>query len=498
MSPRYLKAFGDKILATGANHLVFHCYIHQPSTDPAPGWTMNHYGTTFNRHVTWWNQARPWVESVSRSAVMLRQGRTVADFCRVIGDDESIVNPDFDNRQTFWDAPAGYANDWMSFGNLVNLFHADQGEIVSSAGTARYRFIVLPERDRMTLEAVKKVRELVEAGGVVLGPCPMARAGLRGGEAADKEFSRHVAALWGAETQPVQNRTVGKGRVLTGMTVDAALALLDVKPDLTWTTTDAAPMVRWHHRRDGLRDIYFLANGSSNALRAAFSFRVANCTPEIWYPETGEVRSPSAFRFEKDRTEIPVELGPSESVFVVFDPDGKVHPKASSINTSPLMEFSGPWNVSFQGLEAPPPQVFEKLIPLNKHANPAVRFFSGTAVYSTTFETRTLDSGSRVFLDLGEVREVAEVFLNGESLGIAWKSPFRFDVTGKLRAGKNELVIRAVNTWANRLIGDAALPEAERHTWTSFTHYKKTDTLPDSGLLGPVTVQTATEINLKP
>jgi hypothetical protein len=339
MSPRYLKAFGDKILATGANQLVFHCYIHQPSTDIAPGWTMNHYGTTLNRHVTWWNQAQPWVQSISRSAVMLRQGRTVADFSRVIADDESIVNPDFADRQVFWDAPAGYANDWMAFGNLIDLFHVDQGEIVSSAGTARYRFIVLPERDRMTLEAVKKLHELVEAGGVILGPRPAARAGLRGGEAADKEFAQHVAALWGNEA--VQNRPVGKGRVLTGMTADAALALLDVKPDLTWTTADATPVIRWHHRRDGSRDIYFVANGSSNALQAVFSFRAAGRTPQLWYPETGIIRSPAAFRFAEDRTEIPVELGPAESVFVVFDPAGKVYPKAASVSTLPLTEISG-------------------------------------------------------------------------------------------------------------------------------------------------------------
>ena len=493
MSPRYLKAFGDKILATGASHLVFHCYIHQPSTDLAPGWTMNHYGTTFNRHVTWWSQARPWVQSISRSAVMLRQGRTVADFSRVIADDESIVNQDFADRQIFWDAPAGYANDWMDFGNLVDLFHVDQGEIVSSAGTARYRFLVLPERDRMTLEAVRKLYELVDAGGVILGPRPAARAGLRGGEAADKEFFQLVAALWGTEPKPLKDRSVGKGRVLSGITVDAALALLDVKPDLTWTTAAAEPVVRWHHRRDGRRDIYFVANGSSNALKATLSFRVTNSVPQIWYPETGEICRPAAFSFANGRAELPVDLGPAESIFVVFDPDEKVLPETPAqtiINMSPLVEISGPWKVNFEGVEAPASQVLEKLIPLNKYNDPAVRFFSGTAVYSTTFETRTTNFGSRVFLDLGEVREVAEVVLNGEALGVAWKPPFRFDVTGKLHSGTNEVLIRAVNTWANRLIGDAALPETERHTWTSFTHYKKTDTIPDSGLIGPVTLMT--------
>jgi hypothetical protein len=539
MSPRYLKAFGDKILATGASQLVFHCYIHQPSNDPAPGWTMNHYGTTFNRHVTWWKHAQPWVQSVSRSAVMLRQGRTVADFCRVIGDDESIVNPDFADRQVFWDAPAGYANDWMGFENLVNLFHVDQGEIVSSAGSARYRFLALPERDRMTLEAARKLRELVEAGGVILGPRPSARAGLRGGEAADREFAGHVEALWGPKNKPLQDRPVGKGRVLTGITVDAALAALNVKPDLAWITTDTAPLIRWHHRRDGGRDIYFIANGGGNTLRASLSFRVANRRPEIWHPETGTLRHPAVFRCAGERVELPVVLGPSESIFVVFEsetngphfeditkdgqslwPQGKApagsfpevwrQPGGEIImetsepgdyllgNSRPLSikpppapaELGGPWKVSFDGVAAPKPQVLDQLLPLNKHSVPDVRFFSGTAVYSTTFESRSPDAASRVFLDLGEVRELAEVVLNGKPVGVVWKPPFRLEVTGTLRAGRNEVEIRVINTWANRLIGDAALPEAERHTWTSFPHYKKTNPLPDSGLLGPVRILT--------
>jgi len=163
------------------------------------------------------------------------------------------------------------------------------------------------------------------------------------------------------------------------------------------------------------------------------------------------------------------------------------------------MELHGPWNMSFQGVEAPQPQVFEKLIAWNKHSDPSVRFFSGTGEYRQEFIFNATASGSNVltWLDLGEVRELAEVVLNGELLGVVWKPPFRLDVTGKLRAGRNELSIRVINTWANRLIGDAALPEAARHTWTSFTHYKNTDALPDSGFLGPVTLRTMQKIELR-
>lgn len=162
------------------------------------------------------------------------------------------------------------------------------------------------------------------------------------------------------------------------------------------------------------------------------------------------------------------------------------------------LELTGPWKVSFEGAAKPAPQVFERLIPWNTHPDPAVRFFSGTAEYRQEFALPDGIIGNNriIWLDLGEVRELADVSLNGKPLGIVWMPPFRLDVTKALRPGKNELVVRAVNTWANRLIGDAALPEADRTTWTSFTHYKKTDKLPDSGLLGPVRLQTETRLTI--
>ncbi len=549
MAPRYLKAFGDKILAAGGNQFTMHCYIHQPSGDPAPGWTMNHYGTTFNRHVTWWKQAGPWLESIARSQVMLRQGRTVADFCRLIGDDEAIVDPDFADRQVFWDAPSGYANDWAGGKNLLRQFTVENGEIVATSGGARYRLLVLPDRDVMTLDAVKKLHGLVEAGGAILGPKPTAREGQQGGQASDKEFFENVTALWGTDSQ--QDRCVGKGRVLTGMSVDAALKLLGVPPDLAWTTAAKDPKVFWHHRTDGKRDIYFLANGGNATLDASFSFRTAGRAPEIWNPENGLIRKPAVFQIADGRTAMPLTLAPSESLFVVFGPDpaGKnfvsvsrdgeklwprdsgpapgipdvwIQPDGSAVMETPVsgayafanalnktasvtvpampqpLDLNGPWHVSFEGTAKPAPQVFERLIPWNTHPDPVVRFFSGMAEYRMAF---TLPDGipgvnRAIWLDLGEVRELAEVSLNGKPLGIVWMPPFRLDVTKALLPGKNTLVVRALNTWANRLIGDAALPEADRSTWTSFTHYKKNDKLPDSGLLGPVKLQTKARVQI--
>lgn len=548
MSPRFFKAFGDKILAAGGNQLTLHCTIHQPSGDIAPGWTMNHYGSTFNRHVTWWKDTAPWLDSIARSQVLLRQGRTVADFCRMLGDDEAIVPCD-DRANAFWNAPAGYANDWITKSYLLNQLGVENGEIVSSSGSARYWLLVLPESDRMSLETVKKLSELVNAGGVVLGSKPAAREGRQGGEAADKEFARYVGELWGDELR--QDRTVGKGRVLTGMTVDEALAAIHVKPDVTWTTASTSPKIYWHHRRSDQRDIYFLVNGNGETLKATFSFRIEDRAPEIWNPETGGIRKTALFREADGRVELPVELAPYESLFVVFDKgaswphfesvsrdgetlwplgtgpaagipgvwsqsDGKIVMEALlpgeyvlgnpsketlKVKVEPLpkpLELAGPWKVTFEGVAKPAPQVFERLIPWNTHSDPVVRFFSGTGEYRMEFTVPDADMGKDVgaWLSLGDVRELAEVSLNGKSLGIEWTAPLRVEVTKELRSGKNEIVIRAVNTWANRLIGDAALPEDKRSTWSSFTHYKKDDKVPDSGLLGPVRIEFARRLTV--
>jgi hypothetical protein len=120
-----------------------------------------------------------------------------------------------------------------------------------------------------------------------------------------------------------------------------------------------------------------------------------------------------------------------------------------------------------------------------------VKYFSGTATYRTTFDfsdEKSPAANSKYFLALGEVQVMARVKLNGQDCGIAWKPPFRVDVTTALRAGKNSLEIQVANLWPNRLIGDAALPEQQRLTWSSWEPFTKDTPLLKSGLLGPVKI----------
>jgi hypothetical protein len=141
------------------------------------------------------------------------------------------------------------------------------------------------------------------------------------------------------------------------------------------------------------------------------------------------------------------------------------------------------------------------LTDLAKHNDAGVRHFSGVATYHLTFTSPTVsrsgNSTSRAFLDLGNVSVMAQVKLNGRELATLWTAPWRVDVTGALVPGDNVLEVRVANLWPNRLIGDAALPAEQRVAWTTWNPFKPDAPLPESGLLGAVTLQAAETIRLK-
>jgi len=182
--------------------------------------------------------------------------------------------------------------------------------------------------------------------------------------------------------------------------------------------------------------------------------------------------------------------------------------------------LSGPWQLSFPpGWGAPAEVTLDKLISWTGHAAPGVKYFSGTATYRKQFQYKAGKRNGKSELDLGAVKNLAEVRLNGKNLGVVWKPPFRVDVTHAIRSGSNELEMRVTNLWVNRLIGDEQLPEdcqwsgsslkewpqwllegkpspTGRFTFATWRHWKKDDQPLESGLLGPVTIQTFQKINI--
>jgi hypothetical protein len=162
---------------------------------------------------------------------------------------------------------------------------------------------------------------------------------------------------------------------------------------------------------------------------------------------------------------------------------------------------TGPWEVRFApGWDAPESVVFPELSAWDKHENAAVKHFSGTATYRKTFRLDAEQAGRPVRLQLGEVKYVARVSVNGKDLGVVWTDPWAADLSGAVKPGDNDIEIDVTNLWPNRLIGDAALPESQRRTKTNirleavrtvkpFEGYGANDPLLPSGLLGPVRLE---------
>jgi hypothetical protein len=214
----------------------------------------------------------------------------------------------------------------------------------------------------------------------------------------------------------------------------------------------------------------------------------------------GALRDLPEFRAENGRTVVPLSLPPSGSCFVVFRRALSDQPKSPSGKNSPdlkkVAEIEGPWTVAFDPKWGGPGQVtFDTLDDWTQRTEPAIKFYSGRATYRKTFDAgeSVRTPGNRVYLDLGTLRCLAEVRLNGKDLGVLWCPPWKVEVTGLLKPTGNAMEIDIVNVWANRIIGDMVLPPDKRVTWTSLGDtimaLKPGGRLVPSGLCGPVTFQ---------
>ena len=496
--PFLLKGMGDLQFCRGLNRMIFHCSVHQPYENMVPGLTHKLWGEHFDRFNTWWNYSGAWIDYLSRCQFLLQQGQYQADVCYWFGEgaplsvDEMTLN-----------MPAGYAFDFCSSENLLQMQVKD-GRIVLPSGMS-YRYLLLPDADRITLPVANKIRELVEAGARVIGgKPPVGVPGLTGYPQSDEAVKKIAKELWES------------GRIAPVKTLDATFKQDKLLPDFE------GKGLSFIHRRIGDLEAYFVSQQQNQADQVACTFRVAGKVPELWDAETGAVRSLPEFAEKDGRITIPLHFDPMQSWFVVFRPKAADRGQQGAKNFpewKPVTELAGPWQVSFDPKWGGPASsvAFEKLADWSQQADTKVKYYSGTAVYRKEFELSESQIGkqqSGTYLDLGKVEVMARVKLNGRDCGIAWKPPYRVDISAAVHAGKNELEIEVVNLWTNRMIGDEQLPEDSRWqdgvlqewpdwfkagkpsssgrvTFTSWRHYNKNSPLVPSGLIGPVTLQAA-------
>jgi hypothetical protein len=491
-SPLTLKKVADYWMAQGINRLVFHTSAHQP-LDTKPGNTM--VGTHLNRNITWAEQARPFMLYLTRVSYMLQQGQFVADVAYLL-DEGAPSTPPIWGAGTQPAPPAGYDYDFLNADALLNrVTVGDDGRLQVEGGMS-YRVLALPQSLQMRPELLRKLRELVTRGATIVGPKPLTSPSLMGGGMqADREVADLTAELWGDLNGVSRNiNYVGKGRVVWGLSLAETLRQLQVPRDFEFAGS-FNDEVACLHRRTADSDIYYVANLADQPRRLAARFRVTGKEAEILHPDDGSI-TPAGYAIADGRTTVDLNLDPHELVFVVFrSATSETSRTVASRQQRPLAIITGPWELTFSpNLGAPATTNVEKLGSWTESKDAGVKFFSGTAVYATHFTAPATpgDDSTRLVLDLGDVRDIAEVKLNGESLGTLWKPPYRADVTKQLKPGDNAntLEIAVTNQWTNRITGDARVEPAQRvlnvRSAGRFGGPPR-EPLP-SGLLGPLTI----------
>jgi len=521
--PGNMKDQSDWAFSIGINRFVYHTFAHKPYGDGLkPGVTMGPYGVHWDRGQTWWPMVPAYHKYVSRCQFVLSQGSAVADILYLTPEGAPQV---FRAPQSALEGTdvlpdkRGYSFDGCS-PMLLKEAEVRNRKIVFPGG-ASYSALVLPDIETMTPELLAKIASLIKAGAVVTGNPPSKSPSLVGYPACDEQVRSMAADLWENKMIIPARASLATSKNPAGQLetelyppYDSTAALLlkyGVNPDFT-----ASGSIRYTHRRLDGREIYFISNRTDQTVEEDCLFRDGLLHAELWDAVTGEIRPLHNLSTSSSGISIRIKLDPSQSFFVVFDKSGQ--PESEELTTQKnfpdeqiLLTLEGPWAVAFDTAWGGPEKVvFESLSDWSTRPEEGIRHYSGIARYSKTFDMHESSNSlkkSELYLNLGMVKNIARVRLNGKDLGVVWTSPWQVNISGTVKKKGNKLEIEIANLWANRLIGDESLPDdgikngkwpdwllngtprpSSRYTFTTHHFYKKDDPLIPSGLMGPVRI----------
>lgn len=481
--PAMFKKRGDRFFTEGINNTLLHVYIEQPQDTISPGVTA-FFGVEFNRLNTWFFDMDILLKYLKRCNMMLQQGIYQADVAYFIGEDApkmtGITDPSL---------PQGYSYDYINADVINQRITVQNGKLTLPNGIT-YSILVLPKLETMRPELLAKIKSLVQQGATILGPKPERSPSLANYPASDKQVKSLASELWGnIDGNAVKVHRYGKGMVLNGMSMQEAFDLLKVVPDAKVNKSDSILFI---HRKLDDGSVYFVSNQKTTSVKIDGVFRISGKSPELWNAIDGSTRDLPAYVDNGKTTTVPMQLAPYESAFIVFRKNGTKSDTSKSnypavAQTIPITQ---PWTVNFDSKMRGPahPVVFSTLTDWSKSENDSIKYYSGTAWYHNTFNVGDVAKGSRYMIDLGLARAIAKVTVNGVEVGGTWTPPYQVDITKALKPGINQLEIKVVNTWMNRLLGDSKLPPAQRKTAVLYGPDPRSG-LESSGLLGPVVVK---------
>jgi hypothetical protein len=449
-------------------------------------------GTHINRNITWAEQATPFMNYLSRNAYLLQKGNYVADIAYMLNEGAPSTMP-------FWGAglqpatPDGYQFDYVNADAVVNLMKADASGRIVLPGGMSYAVLVLPTTNQMTLAVLQKIKELVNSGVTIVGSKPIAVPGLNNYLISQQMLNNLATEIWGdLDGVSRTHRKVGKGQVFWGMPLANIMVSLKIAPDIAYNKPLDGEL-SWIHRKDGETDIYFLVNRSDQPQDYNIRFRVSGKEPELWHSDNGMMEH-AAYKIAGGKTIVSLRLEERESVFVLFNKEtGVLSRNIPQHQYKELMSIGGSWKINFpEKLGAPASVILDSLSSWTNNTDEGIKYFSGTATYSKSFEIKKDFGKSKIFLDMGRVGDIAEMKLNGKRLDMLWKAPYRVDVTNALQKGKNILEIKITNEWTNRLVGDKDAPAGKKILPVYTNPFGGQYQLSEAGLMGPVKLMALT------
>ncbi len=430
-----VKNLADAAYCFGINEFVVCASAYQADTSGYRLNTANGRQYALNRMNTLWPLSRAFWDYQARCSWMLRQGRPVADFCLYLGDDV----PKRTLAHLLPPIPQGYDFDSFTTDVLLHRMTARNGRIVLPDGTS-YAMLLLPADEQLSPAAQAKVNELRAAGIRVWDP-------------------HHSIPL------------------------SDALRESGLKPDVD---APAARHLYFCHRRTSSEDVYFLNNHSDEPVQGRFTFRVRAASAQLWNPVTGEREALPTIQ-EPGRTSVSLTMAPRASFFVVFS-QSPSSPPVRQRTEKAVLPVEGPWQVSFNPACGGPahPVVFDSLTDWATNSDSCIRYYSGTAEYTSSFVLEKKDAKACYRLEMSQPGGVVQVVVNGREAGTVWCSPWSVDVTPYVRKGTNQLQLRVANSLWNRLVGDARKPEPQRLMRQTAPLAKPDAPLVPSGIIGDV------------
>ena len=458
------------------NEFVICASAYQPWLDKIPGSTGGGRHYCINRNNTWWDYSNDFWDYQARAAYLMRQGMQQTDLCIYLGDDAPVKIL----THRLPEIPGGYDFDAFTGHALATRMAVRDGRITLPDGHS-YRMMVLPRSGRISLPALRRIHRFVEQGATIFGPRPVLY-GSRSDVAEGREFDQLVAHLWGPEGTAEGDRTFGKGRVFSGISLEEALRRAAIRPDVSLETGNVKDrMVYYVHRRSSDADLYFLDNHKDAVEDNTFHFAADRKFAQVWDLVSGKRYRAAGHCQSGEGYALDLTLAPRQSLVVVLADHDEPLPVWGEPAMQQVLPLDTGWTVAFdEKLGGPGAVPFNRLTDWTENEDDRIKYYSGTAVYTRDFDME--DVPTEATLAIETPGSVAKVWVNGVEVGTVWCAPWELSITGHLKRGHNHVEIHVANSLNNRMVYDAGLDEKDRVTYAYPPIAKETDPLAPSGL----------------